>query len=217
MNGGIGMTINGTTSICLFPNDAAKSQETRTVIVFGMTRGGTSMVAGVVRAFGVFMGADLLVNQEDADFCYKTDEYMLQAIAQRNAAHGLWGFKYPLAADFVERLLPAMRNPMFIIVARDVVATAGNLIRWDDREPSGAIVEGAMQTLKNINLAIRLRVPTLYVSYEKVAQNSEAFLSETEQFIGLPLIADRARLRRFMEPGSYKSYEEVMLESRIPV
>lgn len=211
------MNINGATSICLFSKDVAQSQKSRTIIVFGVTRGGTSMVAGVVRAFGIFMGDDLLVNQEDTNFYYKTDEHMLNVIEQRNAEHDLWGFKYPMAADFVERLLPAMRNPMFIIVARDVVATAGNLIRWDDREPSGALAEGAMQTLKNINLAIRLRLPTLYVSYEKVAQNRDGFLTEIEQFLGLPLIADRDRLQRFMEPGSYKSYEEVVLDTLVPV
>lgn len=211
------MNITGATSICLFSNDAAQSPETRTVIVFGVTRGGTSMVAGVVRAFGVFMGDDLLVNQEDSNFYYKTDEHMLGVIEQRNAAHGLWGFKYPMAADFVERLLPAMQNPVFVIVARDVVATAVNLIRWDDREPSGALAEGAMQTLKNVNLAIRLRLPTLYVSYEKVTQNCDAFLTDMEQFLGLPLIADRDRVLRFMQPGSYKSYEEVVLGSLVPV
>ncbi len=40
----------------------------RTFIVFGIPRGGTTMVAGVINILGVDMGTNLPINSEDNDF-----------------------------------------------------------------------------------------------------------------------------------------------------
>jgi hypothetical protein len=49
------------------------------------------------------------------------------------------------------------------------------------------------------------------VSYEKAVMNGDHFLTELGQFLGRSLVVDRERLLRFMSPGSYKSYEDVVL------
>ena len=200
----------GTTSIILFGENRSPPQEPNTVIIFGMTRGGTSMVAGAVRGFGYHLGDDLMVNQEDDNFFYKTDLHMKETISKRNARHRYWGWKYPMAAEYVERLLPVLRNPIFVIVGRDPVATATSLVRWDDRNPSGAIAESILQMQKNIMLTIRLRRPTLFVSYERASLDTDLFLSELEAFLDRPMVVDRGRLRDFMVSGSYKSFEEIV-------
>lgn len=201
----------GETCLPLFDRDAARDGESETVIVFGMTRGGTSMVAGAVRGFGYYLGEDLLVNLEDQNFVYKTHEHMTETIARRNQDHSLWGWKFPLAAEYLESLLPCLRNPLFIIVTRDATATACALTRWDARDPSGALAEVMIQNQRNLIFAIRHRRPTLYVSYQKASQNHDLFLTELERFLGRSLVVDRAKLLRFMSPGSYKSFEEVVL------
>lgn len=121
-----------------------------------------------------------------------------------------------MAADYLERLLPLLRNPILVIVARDFVATAASLVRWDDREPSGAMVEAAMQMQKNLVLALRLRVPTLFVSYEKASLDTDSFLTELEAFLSRPLVVDRDRLQAFMLRGSYKSFEETVWPEGLP-
>ena len=168
------------------------------------------MVAGAVRGFGYFLGDDLLVNQEDENFYYKTDAHMVDTIARRNEHYRYWGWKYPLAAEYVERLMPVLRNPVFIIVGRDPIATSTSLVRWDDREPSGAIAETTLQTQKNLTIAIRLRRPTLFVSYERASLDTDTFLTEMEAFLDRPLIVDRSMLREFMTYGSYKSFEDIV-------
>ncbi len=198
------------TSINLFGENKSPLEAPNTVIIFGMTRGGTSMVAGAVRGFGYYLGEDLLVNQEDDNFFYKTDSHMKETIAKRNASHLYWGWKYPLAADYLERLLPGLRNPIFVIVARDPVATATSLVGWDDRDASGAIAESIVQMQKNIMLTIRLRRPTLFVSYERAARDTDLFLSELQAFLDRPMVVDRGTLRDFMVSGSYKSFEAIV-------
>jgi hypothetical protein len=192
-------------------DDVATGEECETVIVFGMTRGGTSMVAGAVRGFGYYLGEGLLVNLEDRDFVYRTDEHMKETIARRNRDHSLWGWKFPMAVEYLDRLLPFVRNPILVIVTRDLTATACAMTRWDGRDPSGALSEAIIQSQRNLTFAIRHRLPTLYVSYEKAGLKPDLFLTELGRFLGRPLAVDRKRLLRFMSPGSYKSFEEMVL------
>jgi hypothetical protein len=199
------------TCLPLFDKQTVKGADQETVVILGITRGGTSMVAGAVRGFGYYLGEDLLVNLEDQNFVYKTDEHMKATIARRNRDHGLWGWKYPLAVEYLDRLLPFVRNPLFIIVTRDPTATACALTRWDDRDAGGALAEAIIQNQRNLTFALRHRLPTLYVSYEKAGLNHDLFLTELERFLGRPLAVERERLLSFMSPGSYKSYEEVVL------
>ena len=199
-------------SINLFGQCDGASERENTAIVFGMTRGGTSMTAGAVRGYGYDLGPNLDVNVEDQDFFFKTDDHMRSAIRTRNAHHRYWGWKYPMAADYIDRLLPDLRNPMFVTVTRDVVASSLGLVRWDNREPSAALLESAMQTQKNLVLALRWRIPTLIISYEKASASPLSLINDLGLFFHRPLVVDINRLCRFMQPGSYKNYRHVVID-----
>ena len=81
----------------------------KTFIVFGVPRGGTTMIARVAEKLGVCMGSDLPSNYEDSEFNFdklsdaiKKDQECLAstlfaAINRRNAMHDVWGWKYPRA------------------------------------------------------------------------------------------------------------------------
>lgn len=200
-------------SINLYGTCNIAEDEGNTIVVFGMTRGGTSMVAGAVRAHGYVLGEKLDVNLEDQDFFFKTDEHMKNAIQERNERHRFWGWKYPMAADYLERLMAELRNPVFVVVARDVVAASQGLVRWDLREPSAALLDCAMQMQKNLVLAVRWRVPTLVISYEKASASPASLIADLGSFLGRPLVANVDRLVRFLQPGSYKSYDDVVMDS----
>ncbi len=205
------MSVGGQTSITLFNQTRTPaSNATRTAIVFGINRGGTSMVAGVVRGHGYYFGPDLAVNNEDADFSYRSVEEMRASISQRDREHGLWGWKFPMAADYLDNLLTSVRNPLLIIVNRDIVATSLGLLRWDDRQASAALSEAIGQNQKNLALALRWELPTLLVSYEKAIVAPDIFLQEMSTFLGTPLAVDHAAMVRFMAAGSYKGYDDVV-------
>ena len=88
----------------------------RTVIVLGVPRGGTSMVAKILSVLGVFMGDKLGATYEDPDFFrvmqrfgnmppWRRKWHFLQRrkvlsdiqslVAQRNVDHEVWGWKFP--------------------------------------------------------------------------------------------------------------------------
>ncbi len=206
------MRLQSQTSITLFDQpQASVGPAASTVIIFGVNRGGTSMVAGVVRGFGYHLGAELAVNNEDVDFAYRSHEEMRRSIAQRNERFSLWGWKFPRAAEYLDGLLDVVRNPKLIVVNRDIVATSLGLLRWDERQPGDALLETLDQMQKNLALVSRWRKPSLFVSYEKAVAAPDAFLQELSVFLNRPLAVDKSRMVKFMAAGSYKSYDHVVV------
>ena len=123
----------------------------KTVVVLGAFRGGTSMVAGALKALGVFMGERFSSqseydNEEDLEFSdlLHNDELLKRAAAsgevseadfgpldgvnalvrRRNEAHWLWGWKYPGTVLWLLHtgLAGRLRNPHFVTVFRDPLA-----------------------------------------------------------------------------------------------
>ncbi|PYK58287.1 MAG: hypothetical protein DME43_12070 [Verrucomicrobia bacterium] len=110
----------------------------RTVAVFGPGRGGTSLIAGCLRALGVCMGIaphpykhewSPLVRQADG----KIDlPRTYQNIHQMNANYPCWGWKSPSDAFHIETITALLRNPGFIVVTRDLTEIAlSSLARQD--------------------------------------------------------------------------------------
>ncbi|MGH6889590.1 MAG: hypothetical protein ACREHF_10380 [Rhizomicrobium sp.] len=200
------------TSIGLFPGDAASS--TKTAIVFGVARGGTSMVAGAIRGLGFYMGHALENNNEDLEFSYKSLDHMKQVIRRRDVQHRKWGWKFPAAANYLDDLLPHIRNPHLIIVNRDLAATSAGHVRWHQREATFAISDILLQSQKNFLLALRWRMPALMVSYEKATQRPGRFIEELSQFLGEPVEVDREKLVAYLGPGKYKKFEDIVGEQK---
>lgn len=196
------------TAIGLFPGDPASS--TKTVVVFGVARGGTSMVAGAIRGLGFYMGHALENNNEDLEFSYKSLDHMKQVIRRRDVQYRKWGWKFPAAANYLDDLLPHVRNPHLIMVNRDLAATSAGHVRWHQRETSFAISDILLQMQKNFLLALRWRVPTLLVSYEKATQRPGRFIDELSQFLGEPVEVERERLVAYLGPGKYKKFEDIV-------
>lgn len=162
----------------------------RTAVVFGHYRGGTSMVAGLLRVLGVPMGEKLEGgNNEDQDFQNASARRVIELIEQRNRGHDVWGWKYPglfaNAAHFYRRL----RNPYFVVILRDVLACAqGEVWRGALRDPYAALkLKHAQQTqmLGFVDQAVRDRLPVLVVSYERSLMNPSRLVDSLARFLGL--------------------------------
>lgn len=192
--------------VSMFESQAAREQTEKTFICLGVSRGGTSAVGGVMQRLGIFMGEDLPNNYEDPDFINKGLVPMCATVEARNAAHPVWGWKTPHAANYLERLLPDVRNPHLIVVFRDTVATMKAHMRWHNRSQQLAVHEIMMQQQKNWFLLERWQVPTALVSYEKAILAPEVFVRQMADFLSVPQ-PDAAALQDiadFLRPGSYK-------------
>ena len=106
--------------IASIPSGAARTRKEpvkRTLIVTGIARSGTSLVATLLKEAGIFMG-DFMhdVVNEDAqilELMRRRDLPTLKALIEdRNAHHAQWGFKLPNLHVYLKRdELALFRNP----------------------------------------------------------------------------------------------------------
>ena len=110
----------------------------RTAAVFGPGRGGTSLIAGCLRALGVCMGiAPHAYKHEWSPIVRQAASKIdlprtYQNIQRMNASYPCWGWKFPSDVFHIEEITALLRNPGFIIVSRDLTEIAlSSLARQD--------------------------------------------------------------------------------------
>lgn len=181
----------------------------RTIVVTGVARSGTSLVAAVLRAAGLHMG-DLVhdVVNEDAqmlEIVQSRDMTLLRAlIQQRNAKHASWGFKIPnLHAHMRYDSLALFRNPHLVVVYRDPVAVAvrNSLSEHTDQLDGLLAASGAMQAMTRF--AQQTGCPLLLLSYEKIIGFPPLLIDSLADFCGIALNpAKRAALLEQVKPNN---------------
>jgi hypothetical protein len=179
--------------------DAAK----RTLIVTGIARSGTSLVAGLLRQSGVFMGQHLHeVVDEDAamlEALHSRDMTMLDSlIGERNAAHDLWGFKLPNLHAFLEHQeIARFRNPHLIVIFRDPVAVAVRNALSEHYPEMQALTSATNAAYSLSRFVERVGCPVLLLSYEKALLFPGMLIDNLLAFCGLRL-DDATRNQMFL-------------------
>jgi hypothetical protein len=122
------------TMIIVRPDSLANVLGKETLVIGGPSRGGTSIIAYVLLNIGYYLGDKL---RED----YHEDREILDAIgrpaemggiiAERNRQRARWGFKVPDAVHYIHWLAGALRNPVFLLVYRNPVATTKSILKRD--------------------------------------------------------------------------------------
>ena len=183
-------------------NPPSEQSATRTIVVSGVARSGTSMVAHALAEAGVHMGSNLdsivFEDTEIADAIIGGDAKALaRIVARRNRHHETWGFKRPhLFSHAGAELERSFRNPCFILTYRDPVAIARrNRIAEHFAEKSS--LQAAVADLRHcVEFALGLTCPALLVSYEKALQQPACLVERLVSFCGL---AATAEVRKRME------------------
>ena len=183
--------------------ETTQTVEPRTIVVFGMPRGGTTMVAGICQRCGIDMGTDLPKNLEDQDFVNKPLEQMIETIGVRNSEKPVWGWKFPRAGSYLPELEKSIRNPLFIVVWRDVLSVAARGIKNTGEMTKSLRIAHNIQT-QNLDFVTSTSAPVLHVSYEKSIRTPVSLAEDIQAFTGVFQPFDKEELIEFAEPGSYK-------------
>jgi hypothetical protein len=163
----------------------------RTLIVTGIARSGTSMVAATLREAGIYFGKVIYdVVHEDAQILQQLisgkRENMLDLIRERNAQHEVWGFKIPN----LHHMLPCadlgiFRAPHLISIYRDPVAIAVRERLSEHIDEAKALVRASNAQVSMIEYCARSKCPTLLLSYEKALLAPEEFVDGLLAFCGI--------------------------------
>jgi hypothetical protein len=182
-----------------------------TVIVSGVGRSGTSMIAKVVDAIGIPMGrTDGLAVCEDREFntalCLSDYHRLRQIIRDRDATHERWGVKL---ASLQNQIFPPQlnyfRSPRLIIVMRDVAATAARSHKSGSEKTSlqETLRNVAKQTLDMVTFIENATCPTLVISYEKLIAFPDSGIDQIANFCRIDVSEDaRRRARTAIEPNN---------------
>ena len=189
------------------PSDASAQASSRTLIVSGVARSGTSMIARILCGAGVFMGSQLDdVVFEDNEFASLFENLALAKIGRlvqrRNSEHETWGFKRPHLHLYGKSLVDVFRNPYMIITMRDPVAIAERNVLSEQNNPASSLSTAVDDLQAMVRFARLLSCPVLLISYEKAVQKPEVFVKDLLDFCGLDLPpAARAPLLNLVEPN----------------
>jgi hypothetical protein len=192
-------------------DDGAVRDSPVTVIVSGVGRSGTSMVAKVLHALGLPMGkTDGLEVFEDQEFIKALVSFdynhMRQIISDYDAAHARWGFKFASLQNHVfPPQLAHFRNPRLIIVSRDLTAAAARSFVSDpDRKNiEETLLNVAKQISDMVDFVRNAECPALLVSYEKFIAFPDGAIDAIAQFCGIVVTDEtRMRARRAVEPNN---------------
>lgn len=196
-------------TLTLFETEESRNLPEKTFPVFGIPRGGTTAVTGVIRMLSVFMGDGLPVNLEDPKFS-RPGTIKRELVEGRNAEHGVWGWKFPNAANYLDALAPALRNPRYICVTRDLaangIAIASRHQNFDRLRALDSVIQ---QAQKNLSYLLRHQKPALLVSYEKLLMSPEATVREIARFLAIDVSEEAiGAATNFVEPGVYRPVDE---------
>ena len=194
----------------------------RTLIVLGAPRGGTSAIAGALAATGLYMGRGAsepvfeslaLANAiEKGD-----DDTARELISGFDAEHPVWAFKRPGYNNYVSQYHEFFRNPVYLVILRDPVATANR------GYISGRLKANFTKKLHHV-LSIHSRIlsflddtgaAAVLISYEKLLQSPLSTLGLVFESAGL--VVDDAALAAaaaFVQP-SPADYLEMSRASRV--
>ncbi len=207
--------IGEVTRVTMAINMDGESGTGLTVPITGTPRGGTTMVAAVVDALGIYLGplAELeRFHFEDQTMHSPYIEEQRQGARKRNAKHKTWGWKDPAGAMSIQDMLPHLRNPHPIIITRDAIAAAQGEQRFD-QEYSPELMRTVPEIVEQVNrwnravldFAASTKYPTLLVSYERAMNNPEMFVTEVAKFLHVKLTQElhQKALDRIAPQGGY--------------
>lgn len=99
------------------------------IVVVGVARGGTSMVAGSLAHLGIFMGAQssapVFEDVRLSTLFEQKDFEGVQALAEQyTQKHGLWGWKRPSSVEYLDDVDRLLNQPRYIFVYKDIMSIA---------------------------------------------------------------------------------------------
>ncbi|MDD2724122.1 MAG: hypothetical protein PHH59_08905 [Methylovulum sp.] len=175
---------NNNTGYSILNGDAAGLAQ-KTVLVLGIGRGGTSMVAGVLSKLGIYMGDGLSSRYQDTallDCLDRNDKKQAKKIIQkRNNAYPVWGIKKLRLWQWRH----LFRQPVYVVILRDLYATANRRVTIYN---ISLLTEMFKVLALNFKLLLFLRFtkrPIFIASYEKALLFPEEFVTGLAEFLGL--------------------------------
>ena len=175
----------------LILNKQKESELEKTVIVIGVARSGTSMVAHMLDAVGVPMGDSLsLGSKEDLELSKLVERGSMgpeleKLIQERNSKHQIWGWKRPMAFKHMNWLHENLRNPHFIVTFRDIPAIGMRRMMANESEFEKTFSRTVTQYEMLVLYLYSMNFPLYAFSYEWAVRQKKSFVEDVLGFLDI--------------------------------
>ncbi|MGR5270007.1 hypothetical protein ACPV5R_19900 [Vibrio astriarenae] len=164
-------------------------QSEKTLIVVGVARGGTSIVAGCLYHLGIAMGGATDPVYEDLRlslaFEKQSKEKFVDVIQHYNSQNSVWAWKRPSTLHSLSYIARKVRNPHFIFVFRDMLSVANRNTLSMHKGVAWGLQQAQDDYKKIIKFIGKSGHPALLVSSEKVVKYKEEFVQALSDFSGV--------------------------------
>lgn len=167
-------------------------QAEMTLVILGAPRGGTSALAGALAKLGLFMGdgasPPVFEGLKLARAIEGGDrDGALQIIGDYNRKHRVWAHKRPGFTHAMAEYHDALRNPVYLVIFRDPIATASR--GMISGRLKGNYLKKLHQILEKYADVVRFvedaGAAAIFVSYEKLLQDPARVIGELVECLGL--------------------------------
>ena len=214
----------------------SKLNKQKTIVVLGSGRGGTSVMAGLLKIIGVDMGNTIHPTKfnprgsfEDEDFVEMNRKILNRPnkdfsgeiqtlIKHKSKGKKLWGWKNPSTILTIDKYLPYLTNPYFVIIIRNPINNALSMVKYsydnklDFPQPltlMEAINRVHQSHQKILEIAKKYpQIPKLFVSFENLINDPIKEMQKVAKILEITLNnKDFNRIKKFIIPEEKKKNE----------
>ncbi len=200
----------------------AKAQ--KTIVVLGLPRSGTSMIGKVLYELGIFhddgyLNKNVYEDKMAIDVFENNVNKLNEYIRNQNNKYNIWGFKRPGAYYYIDKYVHQLRNPIYIVPFKDLLAMSLRKNISIDMDFSFALKETMKQSNELIQFLDRTKVPMILFSYEKAILNPSYFVNEIVRILSLNNISDskidNAVNAITINPEDYLNSSRIKVDGRV--
>jgi hypothetical protein len=193
--------------------DSLLSDSERTYVVLGVSRGGTSAAAGLLNILGVPMGKtgeaplfeDLPMNRALSQGIEAIDTL----IEKHNSEHAVWGFKGNAITLPYDEVAGRLRNPIFIVIFRDLLAIANRAKLSAGRDVAAIMQRQGREYQRIIEFISTGKYYSVLMSYEKLCIYPDKVVAALTTSAGLSATLEQKKAAAaFIQPAP-ESYLKV--------
>lgn len=172
---------------------ASSDPNSRTLIITGSSRGGTSFAASAMFHLGVpfvrtgpkeISGRFEHIDLRQA-FLDRNTETFTNIAREFDALHPIWGWKLPAVHHDFSFITNVVRNPHFVFIFKEPLSISLRKMDLKGSDPMVAIDEAVASYERMADYASTSRFPILMVGYEAAMGDLESFLETLGDFCGV--------------------------------
>lgn len=210
------------TGIAVLGDRDCIQNDKKTIIVVGVARGGTSMIAGSLHHLGLFGGErsgppvyeDVALAEA---FENKDVKKIDELISRYNQNHDTWFFKRPSVIDYLDEVSEKLRNPIFIFIFKDIFTVSNRNKISMQQDVLQGLFKAHDDYSKILNFLQRnSSINGLLVSYEKALLHTADFIDGLTSTLFKSSITpvQKQKLLSFIEPAP-EHYLDVSRKTKV--